>query len=137
MYLSSLSDQVNIVTSDPYLTIPDLKSCRFGYSLAALDINNDGVDDLIVSAPGRDMKDQLGLEFNEFIHKTYNGRVFIYLSKPGIGIKKGALPDFEIKQRDDSDVLFNLGQNLRVGYCDNDNLLDLIVLSPLSQQGGD
>jgi len=39
--------------------------------------------------------------------------------------------------RAEDDVFFNLGQNLRVSDCNGDGFDDLIVLSPLSQQGGD
>ena len=63
----------------------------------ALDINNDTIDDLVVSAPSSDMARELQLSLGEFYFKTYNGKVFVYLGKAGKGIAKGAQPDYVIR----------------------------------------
>ena len=46
----------------------------FGYSLLVVDINNDGIDDLIVGAP----------QYYEY--NKYGGAAYAYVSKPGKSI---------------------------------------------------
>lgn len=107
---------------------------RFGYSMVAMDINHDGIDDLIVSAPafGKGGATDIG----DYYPKDYNGRLYAYLGQKGVGLPNK--PSFEIHAgRIEDDVFFNLGMNLRAGDCNLDGKKDLIVLSPLSQQGGD
>jgi glycosylphosphatidylinositol phospholipase D len=126
--LSGSGSQID--TTDPFLTASDPYS-RFGYALAALDINRDGVDDLIVSAPAHGQGG--ATDIGDYYPKSYNGRVYVYLGNKDTGIQKSAQPDFEIRSRSEDDVFYNLGQQLRASDCDGDGDLDLIVLSPLSQ----
>jgi hypothetical protein len=125
-----------IDSSKPHLTGQE-QYTRFGFSLAALDLNNDGADDLVVSAPA------FGLggvtDIGDYYAKAYYGRLYVYLATKGLGIQKGSQPDFEVRvsRSGDSDVFFNLGQNLKVSDCNGDGKQDLIVLSPMAQQGGD
>lgn len=60
---------------------------RFGFSLTALDVNRDGTDDLVVSAPAYSGEpDNTTDDFNVYYPKEYLGRVYIYFGKKEIGI---------------------------------------------------
>ena len=74
VYFQSLNPDSTIPKADakdPYLKGLDHYS-HFGYSIVALDINRDGVDDLVVSAPayGRGGPSDIG----DYYHKAYNGK---------------------------------------------------------------
>lgn len=53
--------------------------------MAALDMNKDGVDDLVVSAPAFGEGGVSSIE--DFYPKNYNGRVYIFLGEQGVGIR--------------------------------------------------
>lgn len=69
-----------LVSNEPYT--------RFGYALAALDINRDGIDDLVVSAPAQGKGGPT--ELLDYYPKSYTGRVYIYFGVLKYGIKRGA-----------------------------------------------
>jgi hypothetical protein len=73
---------------------------------------------------------------NQYYLKDYKGRVYVYFGVQGVGIAQNAAPDYII-QSSYYDVLFNVGMSLKVSDCNGDGKQDLIILSPLSQQGGD
>jgi len=75
--------------------------------LAALDINSDGIDDLVVSAPAFGKGGPTGIE--DFYPKDYNGRIYVFLGRKDEGISANASPDFEIRNREENDPFFNLG----------------------------
>jgi glycosylphosphatidylinositol phospholipase D len=50
VYLTDLNLAKKIDFTKPYLQLNEVYA-RFGYSVVALDINHDGIDDLAVSAP--------------------------------------------------------------------------------------
>ena len=111
VYYSSLNPNVitpEIDPNQPYLTANTAYS-RFGFSLAALDVNRDGVDDLVVSAPAYGLGGPS--DIGDYYNKAYAGRVYVYLAIPGLGIKKGSQPSFSFAQsrNGDTDVFFNLG----------------------------
>jgi hypothetical protein len=75
---------------------------------------------------------------DNYYPKIYYGRVYIYYGVSGLGIAKNAQPDLIITTPTDTDdYLFNLGLGLRVSDCNGDGIPDLLVQSPLSQQGLD
>jgi hypothetical protein len=83
--LSSLSSSSNIQTlaSQTLYGDPAEPQSRFGYSLAVVDLNQDGIDDLAVGAPGTGAKDLY-----------YEGSVHVYFGVRGQGL--GSSPDLKI-----------------------------------------
>jgi hypothetical protein len=75
--------------------------------MAALDLNKDGIDDLVVSAPAYGKGGVT--DINDYYPKVYNGRILIYLGHKDTGISTNAEPDVEIRSRDETDPFFNLG----------------------------
>lgn len=79
-----LSEEIDY--SDPHLEL-DIEYTRFGYSMIALDINHDGIDDLVVSAPSQGKGGPT--DIHDYYPKTYTGRVYVYLGSKEKGIIKG------------------------------------------------
>lgn len=67
---------------------------RFGFAMVALDINRDGIDDLVVSAPayGAAWSDS-SLPLRTYYPKSYRGRVYVYYGVQDLGIASLASPD--------------------------------------------
>ncbi|CAG8824215.1 32750_t:CDS:2, partial [Racocetra persica] len=120
-----LSDQI-LYAIDP------LPQSRFGWSLAVVDLNSDGVDDLAISAPS----------FSSNLSGT--GKVYVYFghAKPS-GISKllrtyeiglSHYPDLEIstdaKTTKHDWRIDQMGQALASGDVDNDGFRDLLIGCP-------
>jgi hypothetical protein len=75
VYKTSLNSS-DSTFGEPFLMGPASYS-RFGYSMVAMDINRDEIDDLIVSAPafGKGGATDIG----DYYPKDYNGRLYVYL----------------------------------------------------------
>jgi hypothetical protein len=78
VYLKSLMpNSTDIIdSSDPYLQGLDAYS-RFGYSMVAFDVNRDGIDDLVVSAPAHGPGGATNI--SDYYPKDYSGRLYVYL----------------------------------------------------------
>jgi glycosylphosphatidylinositol phospholipase D len=111
---------------------------RFGFSLTTVDLNHDGIDDLVVSAPTYGNNGP-SPRIEDYYPKSYQGRIYVYFGVKGKGIDKNAKPDLiiEPKLTDNTTKYFNLGYKLNSGDCDGDGYADLLIGSPYSQQGGD
>ncbi|KAJ1911108.1 hypothetical protein IWQ60_010304, partial [Tieghemiomyces parasiticus] len=90
---------------------------RFGHSLAVLDYNHDGIDDLVVGVPGDGAQQQ-----------TYAGKVLIFLGHSGTGLSTE--PDYTIQFDASLNHNTQLGEVLRVADLNGDSRLDLLIGAP-------
>jgi len=136
IYLVKLDSDFNLNYSDPFI-VGYSEYSRFGFSLTTVDLNHDGVDDLVVSSPTYG-KNGPSDSIENFYPKEYQGRVYVYYGKKGVGIVKNSKPDVEISPSNErQEIFFNLGYFLNSGDCNNDGYKDLLIGSPYSQNGGD
>ncbi|KAJ9073981.1 Glycosylphosphatidylinositol specific phospholipase D1 [Entomophthora muscae] len=92
-----------------------VNEARFGASLLSLDVNGDGIDDLVVGAPSHSLLGQ-----------HYRGRVWVYY-----GSKKGlAATPSAFLEAPKLGGFFGFGQVLKAADLNGDGLLDLIVGCP-------
>jgi hypothetical protein len=100
---------------------------RFGYALAVVDLNRDGLDDLAVAAPS-----------TKALEMEYQGAVYVYFGRNRTGL--GSHPDLVIrphvhqpkheKGKIWENVFVNLGEKLFSYDIDGDGFLDLLIGSP-------
>lgn len=135
VYLSKSHQDLDLNYSDPLL-IGFSDYSRFGFSLTTVDLNHDGIDDLVVSAPTYGNNGP-SPSIEEYYPKDYKGRIYIYFGRKGIGIVKNSAPDIEINTENELESFFNLGYSLESGDCNNDGYPDLLIGSPYSQRKGD
>jgi len=95
----------NELLGEPFALGPDPYS-RFGYSLVKIDVNRDGIDDLVVSAPAHGKGG--ATDIGDYYPKDYNGRLYVYLGQKGLGLSTS--PAFELRtNRLEDDFFFNMG----------------------------
>ena len=135
VYVFKSNLEIDLNYSDPLLTGLSEYS-RFGFSLTTADLNHDGIDDLVISAPIYGTNGPSS-SIEEYYPKDYQGRVYVYYGRKGLGIAKNATPDVEINIDNEFELFFNLGFHLQSGDCNNDGYADLIIGSPYSQRNGD
>lgn len=80
-------DGTGINPDTPFLFLEEAYT-RFGFALATIDINHDGIDDLAVSAPTYGEGEFLPLK-DSSVPKLYRGKVLIFLGVNGTGLSRG------------------------------------------------
>lgn len=102
--------------------IGEEESGRFGYALAVVDLNADGLDDLAVSAP------TIGAR-----QKEYRGKIFVFFGVEDITVPISATPELIISGQE---INTNLGWELTSGDVNGDGYDDLVIGSPFAKGGG-
>eukprot|EP00743_Colponemidia_sp_Colp-15_P001591 GILK01001737.1.p1 GENE.GILK01001737.1~~GILK01001737.1.p1 ORF type:complete len:905 (-),score=147.51 GILK01001737.1:91-2769(-) len=106
---------------------------RFGWAVAVVDINADGKNDLVVSAPttGEGGKDVIENAYT----KAYRGVVSVFLGQPSNSISLS--PDITVQSSNAADLYSNHGYFLTSEDCDGDGFNDILIGSPFAANGGD
>jgi len=122
------NSNINLLSDDVYLKGDSIYS-KFGTSMIALDINHDGIDDLIISAPA--FGEARNTPIEDYYVKDYNGEVLVYFGIKDIGIVTNAEPNVRIRTKS-TDQFYNFGFTLKGGDCNNDGFQDLLIGSPFA-----
>lgn len=101
----------------------DAVFARFGYALAALDFNLDGVDDLVVAAPNQGWPDWTPGSVEGSPLYQYFGAVHVFFGTAG-SAGFASTPDVTIKA---ANRLTFLGMSLATGDLDGDGHADLLI----------
>jgi hypothetical protein len=109
-----------------YLTV-NVSASRFGYSLAVVDLNQDGIDDLAVSAPSHG-----GLDLE------YTGRVYVYFGNnqtglnhpPDLVIQPNIVQPYHLPGKIWPNQFMFFGELMQGEDIDRDGFKDLIIQSP-------
>lgn len=128
-----------IIASQPNIKGYDFYS-KFGYKLTTVDINHDGIEDVVVSAPSEgkyEQKNPKRSDLDTFYMKEYTGKVYVFLGKENQEINNDISPDYEIRTNQNSDIFMNLGTVLEGIDCNNDGYKDLLIGSPYASSDGD
>lgn len=98
--------------------------------MTTLDMNDDGIDDLVVSAPsyGSKINDH---SYTDATPKSYPGRIFIFLGRKGVGILQGSKADFEIASSG-LDQFQQSGFKMRSEVCDASGMKSLLIGAPFA-----
>jgi len=115
------NESLDVTNGSADLTLTgDISYGRFGWALAVVDLNADGLPDLAVSQPTTDAQSY-----------GYHGRVLVYFGQPGGGISTS--PDVTISS---ADTYTNLGYRLLGADLDGDGHRDLVIATPYDRAGG-
>ena len=125
---STNTDDLNInVNRNEFHLKGDSIYSKFGKSLLAIDLNHDGIDDLVVSAPT--YGEWRNTPIDDYYVKSYNGEILVFFGTKDIGIPPGAQPDLSIRTKS-PDPFYNFGFTLRKSDCNEDGIQDLLIGSP-------
>ncbi len=103
VFIISISDPWDI-KPDPF---PGTSNVFFGTATAKGDFNNDGIEDLAVSAPGADP----------------SGTIFVYFGNGS------SLDEPPVALNSEESILWNIGHNVAAGRMDEDEIDDIVALS--------
>lgn len=105
-----------------------LKQARFGWKLEALDLNLDGIDDLVVSAPLSSFKNaEIPVPFDSGPNYRCYGKVHVYFGQNNTGLSNGNRVTYFTNKS-----FSVLGSTLSKGDVDLDGNDDLIFGAPYS-----
>eukprot|EP00943_MAST-04B_sp_MAST-4B-sp1_P000099 g99.t1 len=105
-----------------------LKQARFGWKLEVLDLNLDGIDDLVVSAPLSSFKNvEVPVPFDSDPHYRCYGKVHVYFGQNNTGLSNGNRITYFTNKS-----FSVLGSTLSKGDVDLDGNDDLIIGAPYS-----
>ena len=107
---------------------------RFGSSMTTLDINHDGLDDLVVSSPMYGPSNPTDLL--DYYPKLYYGKVEIFLGRAKVGLLSKGPADIELQILDANPVT-TLGFAVSSSDCTRDGYKDLLIGAPFRENGGD
>jgi glycosylphosphatidylinositol phospholipase D len=118
---------VNIVEdgNSKFSLIGKERYLRTGWAVASVDINQDGLVDLVVSTPTTDLRP------HQFWAK---GEVHIYLAQGKTGVYSSDQPDIIISTHSNGTV--HMGDSFTVSDVNDDGFDDLIINSPLTNVTG-
>lgn len=116
--------RINLDVGSPDIEIPGQEEFgRFGYAVAVVDLNADGLADLAVSAPTTGAN-----------QREYRGKIFVYFGKDDPESPISQQPDIVISAQE---LNTNLGWELAAGDVNGDSFSDLVIGSPFAKGGGD
>ncbi|OZJ04689.1 hypothetical protein BZG36_02553 [Bifiguratus adelaidae] len=93
---------------------------RFGSAMAVVDLNKDGIDDLVVSAPFTDSKNW-----------DMRGKVYVFWGERGQGLSWDRSSVIEVPVRGNLEKTFGFGQVLVAEDLDGDGFKDLLIGCPM------